>query len=82
MARIAGTDLPRNKRVVVALTYIYGIGRARAKEIVEFAKIPDALRTDDLSDAQVAKIREFMEAKLKVEGEKRAAGLNFQLSTF
>lgn len=71
MARIAGVDLPRNKRVVVALTYIYGIGKARAAEIVEFANIPDAQRTDDLTDAQVAKIREFMEARLKTEGDLR-----------
>ncbi len=71
MARIAGVDLPRNKRVVVALTYIYGIGKARAAEIVEYANIPDALRTDDLTDAQVAKIREFMEARLKTEGDLR-----------
>jgi small subunit ribosomal protein S13 len=71
MARIAGVDLPRNKRVVVALTYIYGIGKSRAAEIVEYANIPEALRTDDLTDAQVAKIREFMEARLKTEGDLR-----------
>lgn len=71
MARIAGVDLPRNKRVVVALTYIYGIGKARAAEIVEYANIPAALRTDDLTDSQVAKIREFMEARLKTEGDLR-----------
>lgn len=71
MARIAGVDLPRNKRVVIALTYIYGIGDSRAKEIVEYANIPDAQRTDDLTDAQVAKIREFMEARLKTEGDLR-----------
>lgn len=71
MARIAGVDLPRNKRVRVALTYIYGIGNSRAQEICEFAKIPDALRTDDLTDAHIAKIREFMEANMKVEGDLR-----------
>ena len=71
MARIAGVDLPRNKRVVVALTYIYGIGKSRAAEIVEYASIPESLRTDDLTDAQVAKIREFMEARLKTEGDLR-----------
>jgi small subunit ribosomal protein S13 len=71
MARIAGVDLPRNKRVVVALTYIYGIGKARAKEIVEYASLPESLRTDDLTDPQVAKIREVMEAKFKVEGDLR-----------
>ena len=71
MARIAGVDLPRNKRVVVALTYIFGIGKSRAAEIVEYANIPAALRTDDLSDSQIAKIREFMEARLKTEGDLR-----------
>lgn len=71
MARIAGVDLPRNKRVVIALTYIYGIGKARAAEIVEYANIPAAQRTDDLTDAQIAKIREFMEARLKTEGDLR-----------
>lgn len=71
MARIAGVDLPRNKRVVVALTYIYGIGKSRAAELVEYAQIPDDQRTDDLTDAQVAKLREFMEAKLKTEGDLR-----------
>lgn len=71
MARIAGIDLPRNKRVEVALTYIYGIGRERAKKIVEYAQIPTNLRTDALTDAQVAKIREFMEANIKVEGDLR-----------
>lgn len=71
MARIAGVDLPRNKRVVIALTYIYGVGKARAKELVEFAQIPEAQRTDDLTDAQVAKIREALETQFKVEGDLR-----------
>ena len=71
MARIAGVDLPRNKRVVVALTYIFGVGKARAKELVEYASIPEAQRTDELTDAQIAKIREFMETKMKVEGDLR-----------
>jgi small subunit ribosomal protein S13 len=76
MARIAGIDLPRNKRVVVALTYIYGIGKARAREIVEFANIPDSQRSDELTDPQIAKIREFLEAKVKVEGDlRREVGL-------
>jgi small subunit ribosomal protein S13 len=71
MARIAGVDLPRNKRVVVALTYIYGIGKARAAQIVEASGIDDNLRTDALTDTHIAKIREFMEGKLKVEGDLR-----------
>ncbi|RYX78270.1 30S ribosomal protein S13 [bacterium] len=79
MARIAGVDLPRNKRVVVALTYIFGIGKSRAAEIVEYANIPAALRTDDLSDSQIAKIREFMEARLKTEGDlRREVGMSIK----
>ena len=71
MARIAGVDLPRNKRVEVALQYIYGIGKTRAKQICDYAKLPASLRSDDLTDAQIAKIREFLEANLKVEGDLR-----------
>lgn len=79
MARIAGVDLPRNKRVVVALTYIYGIGKSRAKEICEFAQIPDDLRTDALTDTHIAKVRECMEAKFKVEGDlRREIGLSIK----
>lgn len=71
MARIAGVDLPRNKRVRVALTYIYGVGNARSEEICEYAQIPESLRTDELTDAHIAKIRECMEARFKVEGDLR-----------
>lgn len=71
MARIAGVDLPRNKRVEVALQYIYGVGKARSKQIMEFASLPKDLRSDDLTDAQIAKIREFLEATIKVEGDLR-----------
>lgn len=71
MARIAGVDLPRNKRVIVALTYIYGVGKARAQEICEYAGLSESLRTDELTDAHVAKIRECLEAKFKVEGDLR-----------
>ena len=79
MARIAGVDLPRNKRVVVALTYIFGIGKARAKELVEYASIPEAQRTDELTDPQIAKLREFMETKMKVEGDlRRDVGLSIK----
>jgi small subunit ribosomal protein S13 len=79
MARIAGVDLPRNKRVQVALTYIYGIGKTRAAEICEFAKLPVSLRTDELTDAHIAKIREFMEANIKVEGDlRREIGLSIK----
>lgn len=71
MARIAGVDLPRNKRVEVALQYIFGVGKARSKQIMEFASLPKDLRSDDLTDAQIAKIREFLEANIKVEGDLR-----------
>lgn len=71
MARLLGIDLPRNKRVQIALTYIYGIGNARAKDICEYAGIPAALRTDNLTDEQIAKIRSFVEANYKVEGDLR-----------
>lgn len=71
MARLAGVDLPRNKRVEVALTYIYGIGRPRAKAICEEAGIPQTLRTDALTDEMVAKIRGIIEGRFKVEGDLR-----------
>jgi small subunit ribosomal protein S13 len=71
MARIAGVDLPRNKRVAVALTYIHGIGKARAAEIMEKAGLEVSLRTDALTDTHIAKIREVMEAQWKVEGDLR-----------
>ena len=79
MARIAGVDLPRNKRVEIALQYIYGIGKTQAKNIVEFASLPSDLRTDDLTDPQVAKIREYMESHLKTEGDlRREIGLSIK----
>lgn len=71
MARLMGIDLPRNKRVEVALTYIYGIGRSRAKKIVEQVKIPATLRTDALTDEHIAQIRALIEASFKVEGDLR-----------
>jgi small subunit ribosomal protein S13 len=71
MARIAGVDLPRNKRVEIALTYIYGIGRASARRILDKSGIGLALRTDDLSDDQVQSIRTVIEADFQVEGDLR-----------
>ncbi len=71
MARLAGVDLPRNKRVEVALTYIYGIGRSRAKMICEEVGIPLTLRTEALTDDMIAKIRGINEGKFKVEGDLR-----------
>jgi small subunit ribosomal protein S13 len=79
MARIAGVDLPRNKRVKIALTYIYGIGHARAEQICAAAGLEESLRTDNLTDPQIAKIREVMEANFKVEGDlRREVGLSIK----
>jgi len=71
VARIAGVDLPREKRVEVALTYIYGIGPSVARRIVQRTEINLKTRTKDLTDDEVRKIREFIEANLKVEGDLR-----------
>ena len=71
MARIAGVDLPREKRIEVSLQYIYGIGRTSAKKVCEAAKVDLATRTKDLTDDEVRRIREAIEAQLKVEGDLR-----------
>ncbi len=71
MARIAGVDLPRNKRIVIALTYIYGVGDARSKMILEAAGVDPNIRTQDLSEEDVNKLRKEIEAKYKVEGALR-----------
>jgi len=71
MARLMGIDLPRNKRVEIALTYIFGIGRPRAKSICSQVGIADDLRTDALTDEQIAQMRALIEANYKVEGDLR-----------
>ena len=71
MARIAGVNLPTNKRVVIALQYIHGIGQTHAKEIVTKVGIADARRIQDLSDAEVLQIREAIDAGYTVEGDLR-----------
>jgi small subunit ribosomal protein S13 len=71
LARIAGIDLPRNKRIEVALTYIYGIGRSKAREILAEAGISSDTRSDDLAETEVAKIREIIDREYKVEGDLR-----------
>lgn len=71
MARIAGIDLPRNKRIEVALTYIYGIGRSTSKRILDKAGVSTETRSDDLNENEVAKIREIIEREFKVEGDLR-----------
>lgn len=79
MARIAGVDLPRNKRLEIALQYIYGIGITRAKDIVDKAGFPKTLRTDALTDEQVAKLRSIIEGSFKVEGDlRREIGLSIK----
>ena len=71
MARIAGVDLPRNKRLAIALTYIYGIGRSSAQVICDKAGIDAASNTDVLSDGEVVQLREIIEKDFKVEGDLR-----------
>jgi small subunit ribosomal protein S13 len=71
MARIEGVDLPRNKRVEVGLTYLYGIGPTRAQEILTHTKVNPDIRIKDLSEADVAAIREFISKNYKVEGDLR-----------
>ena len=71
MARIEGVDLPRNKRVEVGLTYLYGIGPTRAQEILANTKVNPDTRVKDLSEADVAAIREFISKNYKVEGDLR-----------
>lgn len=71
MARIEGVDLPRNKPIFVALTYIYGIGRTTALKILEEAGIDRMTRVFQLSDHEVARIREIIQDRIRVEGELR-----------
>lgn len=71
MARIAGIDLPREKRVEIALTYIFGIGRSTSQEILAEAGINPDTRVRDLTEDETAKIREHIDQKIKVEGDLR-----------
>ncbi|HSK67169.1 MAG TPA: 30S ribosomal protein S13 [Anaerolineales bacterium] len=71
MARIEGVDLPRNKRVEIGLTYLYGIGPTRAQEILSQTKVSPDIRIKDLSEADVQAIREFISKNYKVEGDLR-----------
>ena len=72
MARISGVDLPRNKRIEVSLTYIYGIGRVRAKRILEATGIDLTTRTHQLTDEDVSRLRREIESNFKVEGALRS----------
>ena len=71
MARIEGVDLPRNKRVEVGLTYIFGIGPTRANEILTHTKVNPDIRVKDLSEADVSALREYISKNFKVEGDLR-----------
>lgn len=71
MARIAGVDLPNNKRIVVGLTYIYGIGPTLSRRILEEAGIDSSTRTDELTEGEIRSIRDILEEKYTVEGDLR-----------
>ncbi len=71
MARIAGVDIPRDKRALIALTYIYGIGRSRSAEILSKAQVDPNTRVKDLTDDEVTRIRQIIEKEYEVEGDLR-----------
>jgi small subunit ribosomal protein S13 len=71
MARIEGVDLPRNKRIDIALSYIYGIGRKYAADILVKAQVDGSIRTQDLSEVDIARIRDVIQREYRVEGELR-----------
>ena len=71
MARIAGVDLPREKRVEIGLTYIYGIGRTRSLQILEALEISNDTKVRDLTDSEVVKVRQFIDGNYIVEGDLR-----------
>lgn len=79
MPRIAGVDVPSRKRAEVALTYIYGVGKTRALEILAATKIDPNLRSEKLTDADLANIREYIDSHFKVEGDlRRDVGLSIK----
>ena len=71
MARIAGIDLPRNKRGEIGLTYIYGVGRTRSVQVLDETKIDKNIRVKDLTDEQLIALRDYIDANFKVEGDLR-----------
>ncbi len=71
MARIAGVDLPREKRVEIGLTYIYGVGRTRSEQILEALEISPDTKVRDLTDSEVVKVRQFIDGNYIVEGDLR-----------
>ncbi len=79
MARIAGVDLPREKRVEIGLTYIYGIGRVKSNEILAATGIDPDTRVKDLTESDVSKLREYIDKNLRVEGDlRREVSLNIK----
>lgn len=71
MARLAGVDIPNEKRIEIALTYIFGVGRTRAKETLAATGISPDIRVKDLTDEQLIKLRDYLEANYKIEGDLR-----------
>jgi small subunit ribosomal protein S13 len=71
MARIAGVDLPRNKRIEIALTYLFGVGRSLSKEILERADVDRNKKSDELNDDEIVRIRQVLDQNFKVEGDLR-----------
>jgi small subunit ribosomal protein S13 len=71
LARIAGVDLPRNKRIEIALTYIYGIGKGRSQKILKDAGVDPDIKSDHLTESQITSIRDIIDEKYKVEGDLR-----------
>ncbi|MBG6085408.1 30S ribosomal protein S13 [Zhihengliuella flava] len=71
MARLAGVDIPREKRVIIALTYIYGVGSTRAAQTLDATGIDPSIRVKDLDDDQLLKLREYIEGNFTVEGDLR-----------
>ncbi|MBQ4224836.1 MAG: 30S ribosomal protein S13 [Oscillospiraceae bacterium] len=79
MARISGVDLPKNKRIEIGLTYIYGIGRKTAENILASTGVDPDIRVKDLSEDDVAKLRNYIDHNLKVEGDlRRSVALNIK----
>jgi len=79
LARIAGVNLPTNKRIVIALQYIYGIGGAKAKEILEKVSLPESRRVSQLTDQEVLQLREVIDRDYMVEGDlRRETGMNIK----
>lgn len=79
MARIAGTDVPNNKRVEISLRYLYGVGPTRARELCKLMNFPDSKRTHELTEAEIAKLRDLIEERYKVEGDlRREVGMSIK----